>query len=83
VETALNPKAKSPSHRFNWMGAVALVGVVLYGLSTGPVWWLHKQGAFSKSTFAFAYRPMGYFIENSPGDVCYRYIDWWSPVIGF
>jgi hypothetical protein len=60
---------------------VVLCLLVFYILSTGPVWWLHKHGVISKSAFAVIYRPIGYFIEYSPGDICYGYIDWWSPVI--
>jgi hypothetical protein len=58
-----------------------MVVFVLYILSTGPVWWLHKHGVISRPSFASVYQPIGYFIENSPGDIFYRYIAWWSPII--
>ena len=61
---------------------VALAILFLYVLSSGPVWWLHKHGVLSKSTFATIYRPIA-FLDNSPHDIVYRYINWWSPVTEF
>ncbi len=61
--------------------AIAFTFCVLYVLSAGPVWWLHKHGVLSKSAFQVIYRPVGNFMEHSPGDMYYRYIAWWSPVI--
>jgi hypothetical protein len=74
------PKHRSSGCRF---ASIVTVAFVFYVLSTGPVWWLHKHGVMSKSVFAVIYQPIGYFIEHSPGDICYRYIAWWSPVIEF
>ena len=62
---------------------IILAILVLYVLSTGPVWWLHKHGFLSKPAFVTIYQPVGYFIEHSPADIFYRYIAKWSPVIEF
>lgn len=59
-----------------------LVVFVFYVLSTGPVWWLHKHGFISRPAFEIIYLPIGYLIDHSPGDILFRYISWWSPIIG-
>ena len=67
-----------------WFGRAAgltVVVFVFYLLSTGPAWWLQKHGVISKTAFEVIYQPTEYFIENSPGDIFYSYVAWWSPVI--
>jgi len=81
METKLTSEYKSASFRFVRAMTIALAIFVLYVLSTGPVWWLHKHSVLSKDTFAVIYKPIGYSIEHSPGDIFYRYIAWWSPLI--
>ena len=80
METDMTSENKSWSL---WFGRAVIVTVafVIYLLSTGPAWWLHKHGVISDSAFTVMYQPIACCIKNSPGDILYRYIDWWSPVI--
>ena len=79
----MTPEHKSWSSWFGIAVMFTTVVFVLYFLSTGPVWWLHKHGVISKSAITVIYQPVEFYIENSPGDVFYSYIAWWSPVIEF
>jgi hypothetical protein len=83
MKTDITPENESWSIRFLQLVTVGLATFVLYGLSTGPAWWLHKHGVLSHSGYCRIYQPIGYAIEHSPGDIVFRYIDWWSPVIKF
>ncbi len=68
---------------FNKVIAFSVVLLILYTLGSGPVWWLHKQGIVSIAAYRVIYNPILPLIEDSPDDLGFRYVNWWSPVIEF
>ncbi len=60
--------------------AVLVFAVLVYLLSAGPVWWLVRRGVISKPAYSTIYAPIA-FLDQSPGDIFYRYVDGWAPVI--
>jgi hypothetical protein len=57
--------------------------VVLYIASTGPAWALVSHGHFSKSAFQTIYTPLAGLENHCPGDLLWRYENWWAPKIEF
>jgi hypothetical protein len=57
-----------------------LFAFLVYVLSAGPAWWLVSRGALSTSTYWRIYEPIA-FLDSSPGDIFYKYINWWASVI--
>jgi hypothetical protein len=79
----LTPSRKKPGVAF-W-ATVAVVAVLVYVLSTGPVGLLyHKLGRphWLYLTESYVYGPLLWTMDNSPAwcrDVFTAYVYWWSP----
>jgi hypothetical protein len=66
---------RNPIMRFIAWGVLA---VVLYVLSTGPMWWLHRSGYIGRgviSGFLFPER----FLSDPVRRVLMEYTSWWEP----
>ena len=58
-----------------WLSCIALV----YVLSVGPAWALAQRGVISKTAVMAFYRPLGWLECHCPGDLLWRYCNWWAP----
>ena len=75
-----NPESHSSGLSSIKITAVAFALVMVYVLSTGPVWWLHQHGFVSRRVFETIYLPLGYLMDHCPGDLLFNYITWWAPL---
>jgi len=62
-----------------WVGwiAWAVLAPVLYVLSVGPTWWLHRKG-FLPEQFGMVYLPLG-CLPDPVQKWLHDYYVWWSP----
>jgi hypothetical protein len=59
--------------------ASPLIFVLMYIASVGPAWALVRHGYISKSAFEKAYLLLGPLENHCPGDLLWRYENWWAP----
>lgn len=80
-------KEKRKTTRWGLWVVVALVLLVAYPLSQGPVFWLcdHNEGAQLLYSYVggYVYYPLRLLYNIGPfHDVMLRYLNFWSPLVG-
>ncbi len=60
--------------------AWAILSLVLYVLSFGPVHWLVQRANLSRDIIRIGYYPLE-FLDDDLYDLVLLYADWWSPFL--
>jgi len=58
-------------------------GLFAYVLSAGPAWALASHGVISNRVFGVLYLPLVPLENHCPGDLFWRYENWWAPAVRF